>query len=69
MTGFDRHSVIHSSLIGITLSSVITIIVLRILKEDLIETAYFGATAALEVTNGLKLRMGIFARYKNLKHS
>ena len=69
MTGFDRHSAIHSSLIGITLSSVITITVLRILKGNLIETAYFGAAAALEVMNGLKLRMGIFAAYKNLKHS
>lgn len=69
MIGFDRHSAIHSSLIGITLSSVITIIVFWILKVILIETAYFGAAAALEVTNGLKLRMGIFAEYKNLKHS
>ena len=69
MIGFDRHSAIHSSLIGVTLSSVITIIVLRILKEALIETAYFGVAAALEVTNGLKLRMGISAEYKNLKHS
>jgi len=69
MTRFDRYSAIHSSLIGITLSSVITIIVLWILKEALIETAYFGAAAALVVTNGLKLRMGIVAEYKNLKYS